>query len=164
MSDDDTCLDVKCLDFLSAEQGKDGVQYNLEIKHQRAVSQIVDVHPQSLEHLVHGIRISVVQSCLGCQSRLHLIDKQVVGVLLHDQVDVVFPFRPWTYKAHVALQNIPELRKFVKMIPSEETRERSGIYVVGCRHELRPVVLTVRFQGSELVNSEGFSAIAYPLL
>ena len=149
-------------EFLAAYDACRRAHYNAEVEPKRPAFQIAYVHAQSLEHLLHRVRVAVVQGGFRCQSRLHLVNKLVTGVFLHYFVYKILAFRPRPDKRHVAPQHVPQLRKLVKMVLAQKPLRACGVFLVALGNEHRLVATPAH--RPEFIYGKRLSALAYPLL
>ena len=117
---------------------------------------VVEVIFKSAEHFLHSIRIAVVQSGIAGDSRTNLIKVNVPVVIFHYLVNEEFPLRSWADESHVTTEYIIQLRKFVKMVSSDESAHlcKPLITIATAGAELRSKLFGVQSHGSEFVDVE----------
>ena len=74
----------------------DGEEHNLDVLPPRSSLEIVEIHLQSFEHLLHGVCVAVVERSIRGDSRTYLIEILIAAVMFHNLVDIEFPFRTWS--------------------------------------------------------------------
>ena len=121
------------------------------------------VHREALKHLLHRVGITVVDCSVGSDARTHLIEKFVAHVVLHNLVDEKLSLGAIPYERHVALQNVPQLREFVKVVVAKEATDRRESGILLLRKHGRTVFCTL-MHGAELVNIENLTTHAHTLL
>ena len=121
------------------------------------------VHREALKHLLHRVGITIVNRSVGSDARTHLIEKFVAHIVLHNLVDEILSLGSVAHERHIALQDIPQLREFVKVVVTKEASDgrKSGILLL--RKDGR-AVFCVLMHGAELVNIENFTTHAHTLL
>ena len=127
--------------------------------------QVVEVELEAAQHLLHGVGVAVVERGVGGDAWTHLIEVGVVGVVLHDLVDVELALGARSDEGHVAHEHIPELRQFVEVVLAQcaanggETR----VAIVAGK-ELRTLGFGVGVHGAEFIDEERPSAAPDALL
>ena len=123
----------------------------------------MQVHAQALHHFVHRVGVSVVEGCGGKQARTQLIEEAVVGIQRHDPVNEKATLRTRAHEAHIALEYVPKLGKFIKMVLSQEfSHVGQALVIFHAKH--RPVGLGHDCHRAELVEDERLATEAYALL
>ena len=129
--------------------------------------QIVQVVLQSDQHLLHRVRITVIERGITCHTRTNLIEHIITGILLFYQFDVIGTFRTWSYKCHVADKHIPQLGQFIEMMLAEETPNLglTGIIVpVAALEQRRTPLLCPYLHRTELIDGKGSAEASDALL
>ena len=114
-------FDFLFLELLSEDDVAESLQQYLGIKPPRPMLQIVKVEFQASQHLLHRIRIAIIEGGIGCNSRPDLIEILVSRIMFHDLVDIELPLRSWSDESHIPFEHIPQLRKLVEVMSPKES-------------------------------------------
>ena len=137
---------------------------NLHVAPERARCQILQIHVQTREHLLHGVGIAVVERSLRRQPRAYLVELGVIGVMLHNLVDENLSFRAVADERHIATEYVPELWELVQMIVAEEVADRCHLRQTLLLGTGDAVLLGILMHGAELQDVEWTSMEADTLL
>ena len=152
-------------EFLPREYGEHGQEDDFRVEPQRAVVQVVQVHAQPFEHLLHRVRVAVVERGGREQAGTQLVEQRVGGVDVHDLVHEEPALGARADEAHLALEHVPQLRELVQMVLAQETPHAGQPPVVRTAAQRRTAVGFRRGDhGTELVQREGLPMIAHTLL
>ena len=91
----------------AADDAEERLHQDLDVEPERAVLQIVEVHLQADEHLLHRVGIAVMQGGIAGYTGPKGIESFVTRIVFHNLVDVVFPFWSWTDEGHIADGYVP---------------------------------------------------------
>jgi hypothetical protein len=80
--------------------------------------------------------------------------------MLHNLVDIEFTFRARTDKRHIALYNIPKLRKFIEVMSPKECSNMSQASFLIVLEELRTIFFCIHSHASEFIYVERFAESA----
>ena len=94
-------------EFLSTENRENRFEDYPKVSEYITVVKIIQVILKTFEHLVHGIRITVVDSSIRCNSRTHKIYVTVVICLAVYLIDKILAFGTWSDKRHITFEDIP---------------------------------------------------------
>ena len=142
------------LELLSEHDVAEGLDEYLGVKPPGAVFQVVEVEFQSSQHLRHGICIAVVECGVGGDTRTNLVEVLVARVVLHDLVDVELALGTRTDERHVADEDIPELRKLVEVVRSQEGTHLGEARVTAHLQEVGAILLGINAHGAKLIDEE----------
>ena len=117
--------------------------------------QVVEVHIQAAQHLLHRICVSVIEGCVGSNTRANLIQILISRVTFHNLVYVELSFWSWTNKRHVATNHVPELRKFIQMMFSQKLTDMGKPLIFFMGTELRTILFCIHRHASEFIDVEG---------
>ena len=157
-------LILSCLDFLSENYAGEGLEEDLRVEKERVMVEIKEVEVETAEHFFHRVGIAVIQRGVRGDTRTNLIQQLVLGIALHDLIDVELALWTGTYKRHVADKNIPQLRQLVEMMLAKElARPGEAAVVVACQKG-RTVFLGIGLHAAELQYAKGLTMEANTLL
>lgn len=152
-------------EFLSRQDGEHRQEDDFRVKPQRAVVEVVQVHPQPLQHFLHRVRVAVIERGGREKAGAQLVQQLVVGVDGPDLVHEELALRARTDKAHLALEHVPQLRELVQMVLAQETPHTGQTFVALPAAQCRPAVRLRRGDhGTELVERENLPVIAHTFL
>ena len=118
------------LELFPEDDGAECHKQNLEVKPPSAVSKVVKVILQAAQHLLHCVRVSVVQSRVTRHSRTDLIEIDISGVVLENLVNIEFTLGTGTDKGHITAEDIPQLWQLVQMVCADELADLCQTRVV----------------------------------
>lgn len=153
-------------EFFTENYRTESVDEDFEIEPPGAVSEIIKVIFKTTEHFSHRIGIAVVESGIRSSARSYLIQIGISVVIFEDLVYVEFSFWARTYKGHVALENIIELRYFIEMMSAQEASDlcQARVIVSSAMAELRAHLFGIQTHCAELIDFERSSEAAYAFL
>lgn len=79
-------------------QDQNGINHDFEIERKAHIFDVKDVEFKALDHLWQVRGIAIFNLAPGGNAGSHLQQMFVVGRFLHDQINVVLSFGPWTYQ------------------------------------------------------------------
>ena len=120
----------------------------------RPVLQVIQVKLQPFQHLLHGIRVTVVQGGVRRDTRADLVEVNIPWVTLDNLVYIIFSLWPRTDESHVTFYHVPQLRQLVQVVIAQEMSNLGHTLVVLVPKQLRAVFLRVHAHAAELVNGE----------
>lgn len=129
------------------------------------MADIVQVIMQADEHLLYCISVAIIESSVRGNAGSYLIEILVSRVLLHNLIDEERALRSVANEGHVALQHIPQLREFIKMMRPEELASLRESRVAILIKELRDArCLGVGSHRAELIYLKWLPMPAYSCL
>ena len=126
--------------------------------------QIEQVITKTAEHLLHRIRIAIVERSIRSHPRTNLIKKPITRILFHNPIDVEFAFGTRTDKSHIANEYIPQLGKLIQMVLAKELSYSGQSGILSTRIQGRTKLLRIQPHALELVDIERTSKTTNPLL
>ena len=128
--------------------------------------QIVEVILQAAQHLLHRIRITVVERCIARHTGTNLVKVGISLVILQNLIDVVFSLRTRPYERHIPAEDIPQLGQFIQVVGSNKPTDtgQAHIALTATAAERGSLLLGIETHRAEFVDVEGLTKTADTLL
>lgn len=135
------------------------------IEKEGAMLKIIEIIVQSAEHLLKRVRIAIVEGSIRGDTGTNLIEVFVARIGLHNLIDEELPFGPRAYESHITDKYVPQLRKLVKMVGSEEFAGLREAFVAVLIEQLGHAgSLGIGCHRAELINLEWLAVMSDSLL
>ena len=155
-------LNIDLVRIITKKNGVNSLENNLEIKNKRPVFDVINVVLRSFSN--GSITPQAVDLRPACHAGFCAVAFQVPRYLIFEFLYKVLPFRTGSNNAHIAFDNINQLRKFVQTEAAQKPAEPrcSGIIFLGPDRTAR--LFRVSTHGPEFNNFEYFTTQSYPFL
>src|SRR2546423_8729170 len=90
------------------------LQHNHRVELERIVSNVIEIVLQLLDSVFVALAIRIVDLRPAGDPRLHQMPEMIEWDFLLVALRAFDPFRAWSDQAHVAAQNVPELRQLIE--------------------------------------------------
>ena len=153
-------------EFLAKNDTAESKNQHLYIKPERTVTQIVKVQFQAAEHFLHCVCISVVERGIARYTRAYLVEEGISGVMLHYLVYEMLALWAVAHECHVANQDVPQLRQFIKMMAAQELSyfSQSRVLIATGMTQLRSHLLCIKTHATILIYAERPAKTSYAFL
>ena len=128
--------------------------------------QIVQVILQTLKHLFHRIGVTVMQSCVRCNTWSYLVEINISSIILQNLVYIKLTLWTRTNKRHISAEYIVQLWQLVKMMRPYKLSDfgQTRIVLSTSVAQLRTHLLSIKTHRAELVDIERSAETTYALL
>lgn len=68
---------------------------------------VIQVIVKTTKHLLHSVRIAIIESGIACYARTNLIQERIAWIMLHNLIYEELTLWAVSYKRHITTEHIP---------------------------------------------------------